>query len=211
MPIEVKDLDFSYPAGPTVLTGVRLRIEDGESVALTGPSGSGKSTLLQLIGGLLRPTRGSVTLSYPARDIRWVFQAPTSLGRRSAVDNVALGLLLSRTARAGMLEDAHTALATVGLAEHAHQRASTLSGGQLQRVQIARALVGGPPLVLGDEPTAQLDHHSTDVVLQALHDAQTPTTSIILATHDHEVARRCDRIIQLQDGVVVERQAGDHP
>lgn len=196
MPIEVTDVGHSYRRGVPVLHGVSFDVADGELLALTGPSGSGKSTLLQLLGRLLSVQTGVISGRPPIDQIRWVFQMPTALGRRSAFDNVRLGVLGDRDGAAAT----ERAMRAVGLGEVAGQRANTLSGGQLQRIQVARALVGRPPLVIADEPSAQLDRRATEAVIGALRAVRSATTTIIVATHDPTVAAACDRELRIHDG-----------
>lgn len=203
MPVEVRDVRFGYNRRDATIVGATFSIADGEMVALVGPSGSGKSTLLQLLGRLLTPGAGKVLGLPDVAEIRWIFQTPTALGRRSALDNVRIGLL-GTLAEPSLTSSAMAALAQVGLAAHASQTASTLSGGQLQRVQVARALLGAPRLVLADEPTAQLDRHATDSVVAALRIVRAVNSCVVVATHDPVVAAACDRRLAVRDGVVVE-------
>lgn len=210
MPLTVTSVTHRYhPRLDPVLTDVDLEIADGATVALMGPSGSGKSTLLGIIGGLLAPAEGAVQVdahpipTRPAERSRlfsWVFQTVNALGRRSAVDNVALPLLAQGDTRPEAETAARRVLEDVGLGHRVQAQTASLSGGELQRVCIARALVTRPRYLLADEPTGQLDHRTSNHVLDALWAARTESTTMIIATHDHEVAERCDRIIHLLDG-----------
>ena len=201
--------------GPAVLSGVSLTIAPGESVALMGPSGSGKTTLLGILGLLFSPSEGEVLLdgsAIPRRrrtalragSFAWVFQGTNVLPRRSALDNAALGLLARGVSLAEAEAAAAAALAAVGVGQLAAKPANTLSGGELQRVCVARAIAARPRFILADEPTGQLDHANTEGVVEALVASRPPGTAVIIATHDPEVAAHCDRIIRLRDGRVVE-------
>jgi ABC-type lipoprotein export system ATPase subunit len=203
MPLNLTGVGFSYQDGEPVVTDLSLTIEDGSIVAITGPSGSGKTTLLQLIGGLLKPTTGTIAGRPPPGEIRWVFQTPTALTRRKVLDNVLLGIhqhrLDERTARAHALR----AVSEVGLGTMEDRLAGSLSGGELQRTQIARTLVGSPPLVLADEPTGQLDRNNTLRVADALVQSRRPDSTVVVATHDPVVSERCDRQLELRDGRLI--------
>jgi putative ABC transport system ATP-binding protein len=204
------------------LRGVSLEIAAGDHVALVGPSGSGKSTLMHLLGGLDRPTSGS--LSIGGRDVAtlstadlaklrnetigFVFQSFHLLTRTSAVDNVALPLVY-RGLRAGERRRRATAmLELVGLGHRLHHRPNQLSGGEQQRVAIARALVTEPLVVLADEPTGNLDTATGLAVLALLEEVNAARgVALVLVTHDREVAARARRQIVMRDGVVVEERA----
>ncbi|MFU8841682.1 MAG: ABC transporter ATP-binding protein [Nitriliruptoraceae bacterium] len=188
-----------------------LTVAAGETVAVVGPSGSGKTTLVSVLGGLLRPTEGELCLDgravrvgeLPPGTVAWVFQTVNLLSHRSAAANVALGMLAGGAGRREAHAAALPALEAVGLSEHAFRRAGTLSGGEAQRVGIARALVGVPRYVLADEPTGQLDLATSRAVVATLFDARPPSTALVVATHDLELARRCDRILRVVEGRVV--------
>lgn len=210
MSLRVSGVTHRYGQAPPVLAGVDLEVGAGETVAILGPSGSGKTTLLSILGGLLRPAEGSVTLDgapvggrpFPPGAVSWVFQTINLLGRRTAADNVALGLL----AVGGRPRDAGPAVAgmlrAVGLEGFEDRLAMRLSGGQAQRVGVARAMVGAPRYVLADEPTGQLDHRTSSMVTEVLFEVRPPTTSLVAATHDEVIAARCQRVLTLVDGAL---------
>ncbi|MFO7549456.1 MAG: ATP-binding cassette domain-containing protein [Acidimicrobiia bacterium] len=182
----------------------QMRLDLGQVIAVTGPSGSGKTTLLQLIGGLLHPQRGTIEGRPPPETIRWVFQTPTVLGRRTVLDNLLLGLHQRRLDTPTAAATARQALVAIGLGQLASRAAGSLSGGETQRVQIARALVGRPPLVLADEPTGQLDRSNTEQVIASLAALSTSDSTVVVASHDPLVAEACDRRFELRDGRAIE-------
>jgi putative ABC transport system ATP-binding protein len=205
-----------------VLQGLDLEVGRGEFLALMGPSGSGKSTLLNLIGGLDRPSSGSVEVggaridelsdsrltAWRARHVGFVFQMYNLLPALSAERNVELPLLLTPLSRARRRQQVATALALVGLADRARHYPRQLSGGQEQRVGIARAIVTDPTLLLADEPTGDLDRKSGDEILdllQALNREHGKT--IVMVTHDPHAAERATRIVHLDKGVLAEQVA----
>ncbi len=219
-PVEVKGLTRIYhPDRPEIrvvaLDGVSFRIERGDAVAIVGPSGCGKSTLLHLLGCLDRPTSGHYLLEgqdvaqldeddqarIRNRHIGFVFQSFNLLARSSALENVALPLLYAGV-RDGEARARH-ALERVGLADRAHHRPNELSGGQKQRVAIARALVTEPSILLGDEPTGALDSRTGAEVLELLHRLNEEGTTLVLVTHDLQVAQEMPRVIRMLDGHVV--------
>jgi putative ABC transport system ATP-binding protein len=205
-----------------VLQGLDVEVARGEFLALMGPSGSGKSTLLNLIGGLDRPSAGAIEVggqridqlsesqlaTWRARHVGFVFQMYNLLPALTAERNVELPLLLTRLARARRRQQVATALALVGLTDRARHYPRQLSGGQEQRVGIARAIVTDPTLMLCDEPTGDLDRKSGDEVLdllQALNRDQGKT--IVMVTHDPHAAERASRILHLEKGVLAESAA----
>jgi ABC-type lipoprotein export system ATPase subunit len=204
MSLILRGVVFGYPGGPPVLNIEQMRLDLGQVIAVTGPSGSGKTTLLQLIGGLLHPQRGTIEGRPPPETIRWVFQTPTVLGRRTVLDNLLLGLHQRRLDTPTAAATARQALVAIGLGQLASRAAGSLSGGETQRVQIARALVGRPPLVLADEPTGQLDRSNTEQVIASLAALSTSDSTVVVASHDPLVAEACDRRFELRDGRAIE-------
>jgi putative ABC transport system ATP-binding protein len=216
--IETRNLRKVYAenseAEVIALRDVNLRIAHGEFVAIMGPSGSGKSTLMNLIGCLDTPTSGTYLCdgvdvaeldaeqrAALRRDkIGFVFQGFNLLARMSALDNVAMPLSYSRIAPAERRRRAAEALAAVGLAERMHHRPSELSGGQQQRVAIARALIQRPPILMADEPTGALDSRTGQEILALFERLRTDGHTVILITHDAEVAAHADRVCVMRDG-----------
>ncbi|GAB2820107.1 ABC transporter ATP-binding protein [Actinocorallia aurea] len=199
------------------LKGVSLRIDEGEYAAILGPSGSGKSTLMHLLGALDRPTSG--TLRIAGRDVAgltpdelaelrnahigFVFQSFHLLARTSALDNVGMPLAYRGVAKAERRERAAAALETVGLGHRLGHRPNQLSGGEQQRVAIARALVGGPRLVLADEPTGNLDTRTGHEVMDLLERLNAETgAAVVLVTHEPDVAERAPRRVHVRDGLI---------
>jgi putative ABC transport system ATP-binding protein len=201
-----------------VLKGVSLDIGSGEMVALMGASGSGKTTLMNLLGCLDRPTSGRYWLDGEEiselspvqradlrnRKIGFVFQSFNLVARTSAVANVELPLAYAGLPRPERRRRAARALASVGMADRLHHLPSELSGGQQQRVAVARAIVTNPALVLADEPTGNLDSHSTTEVLRIFARLHATGRTVVLITHEPDVAARARRVIRLSDGQVVE-------
>jgi lipoprotein-releasing system ATP-binding protein len=204
-----------------VLRGVQLALRAGEMVALVGPSGAGKSTLLHVAGLLERPDAGEVLLN--GRDcgqmgddertemrrsaLGFVYQFHHLLPEFSALENVMVPQMIAKVARGAARERARELLASVGLAARASHRPARLSGGEQQRVAIVRALANRPSVVLGDEPTGNLDHHTADEVMGSLMALVRQTgLAALIATHNLDLARRLDRILVLEDGVVREQR-----
>jgi len=185
-----------------VLRGVDFAAADGESIAITGPSGSGKSTLLHLLGGLEAPDHGTITVDGDAdHKIGFVFQFHYLLPDLSAVENVALPLLISRWSKKRAFDRALELLQETGLAERADHPISHLSGGEQQRVAVARALINEPKLLLADEPTGNLDERISDQIGHTLVNyAHRYAAITIIATHSPRLAGLCDRSLVLDDG-----------
>ncbi len=221
--IEARALHKNFRSGASelrVLAGVELSVARRELIAIIGHSGSGKSTLLHLLGALDAPTSGAIyfdgkaisSLSeaeqaeYRNRSVGFVWQRHHLLPDFTATENVAMPLLLRGQARSEALEGAARWLARVGLAERAHHRAGELSGGEQQRAAIARALAGGPRLLLADEPTGDLDEQNTEAVFALLQSLLAEHGfSAVLATHNLDLARRCHRVLALEHGILAER------
>jgi ABC-type lipoprotein export system ATPase subunit len=214
--IELKEIGKVYPAAEpvTALDDVTLAVEPGEFVAIMGASGSGKSTLMNLIGLLDRPTTGSYlfegrevaplsdgALAGLRRDrLGFVFQSFNLLGRKSALDNVALPLTYAGVPRGERRQRAAQMLERVGLADRGRHRPSELSGGQQQRVAIARALVNEPSLILADEPTGNLDSKTGAEIFALLQGLNERGVTLIVVTHDENIAGHAARIVRLADG-----------
>ncbi len=205
-----------------VLHGIDVDVHSSELTLLVGPSGCGKTTLISIIAGLLYPTGGDVDLfgtsqaslaggklvEFRAKNVGFVFQQYNLLPALTATENVAIPLLIQHVPRAEALERARAVLDLVDLGSRAHQLPSQLSGGQQQRVAIARALVHEPRLLVCDEPTAALDAHSGQTVMELVRKvAVQPGRSVIVVTHDHRVYRYGDRIIEMADGRITSVQA----
>ena len=216
--LSLEEVTKIYPTTPPVraLGGVTFQVERGELVAVVGPSGSGKSTLLHIMGTLDLPTDGRVmvagrdigelsdakTSALRARHIGFVFQQFHLLSGYTALDNVADGLLYTGMALTGRRELAVAALDRVGLADRLDHIATKLSGGERQRVAIARALVGRPSIVLADEPTGNLDSKSGDSIVALLEELNAEGATIVVITHDREIASHFPRAVHLRDGLI---------
>lgn len=216
--VEIDGVDKVFQRGSEeihVLGGLDLEVPEGEFLALMGPSGSGKSTLLNLIGGLDRPTQGSVTVgeqrldrlsdrklaAWRARHIGLVFQFYNLLPVLTAERNVEIPLLLTQLSRSQRRQQVATALEIVGLSERSKHKPAQLSGGEQQRVGIARAIATDPTLLLCDEPTGDLDRKSGDEVLDLLQGLnQQQGKTVVMVTHDPHAARRAGRVLYLDKG-----------
>ena len=217
--IAMSELTRVYDLGPQkifALNGVNLTIEQGEYVAIMGPSGSGKSTLMNIIGCLDTPSSGSYMLdgvpvetlnddelaAIRNKKIGFVFQTFNLLARTTALQNVELPLVYAKISRAERRQLAEEALVAVGLQDRMSHQPNELSGGQRQRVAIARALVNKPSLLLADEPTGNLDSQTGREILDLFQDLHSRGNSIIMVTHEDDVAREAKRIIHIRDGKV---------
>jgi len=217
--IDLTDAYRTYDLGRVqvhALAGASIRVDEGEFVAIIGPSGSGKSTLMNILGCLDRPTSGTYILDgtpveeldddglalVRSRMIGFVFQSYNLLPRTSALENVATPLLYQGVLKKERLARAQAALERMGLGDRLDHEPSELSGGQQQRVAIARALVTEPRLILADEPTGNLDSHTGEEVLELFHQLNDAGVTIVLITHDSDVAVRATRQIHVLDGMV---------
>jgi putative ABC transport system ATP-binding protein len=212
--LEIRDLAKRYPGGVDALRGVALTVEEGELLAVVGPSGSGKSTLLHIMGTLDRPTEGYVQVAghdvaalsdrrlaaLRAHHVGFVFQQFFLVEGLSAVENVAQGLLYSGVPAPERRRRASEQLERVGLGHRLTHRPDQLSGGERQRVAIARALVARPSIVFADEPTGNLDTRSGDQIIGLLRELNDEGTTIVVITHDLEVAGSLPRRVHIRDG-----------
>ena len=218
--VRATDVARVYPTGATVvsaLDGVTLEVRRGEFLAVMGPSGSGKSTLLNILAGLERPTRGAVVVdgadlsamdevalaTYRREKVGMIFQAFNLLPRYRVVENVALPLVFAGVPRERRLERARAVLDRLGMGPRAEHRPSQLSGGEMQRTAIARALVTDPALLLADEPTGNLDSANGEALLAVITELHTRGQTVVLVTHDAGIASRAQRIVRMRDGRIV--------
>jgi putative ABC transport system ATP-binding protein len=218
--IELNNIQRHFKMGTEVvkaLRGITLDINKGEYVALMGPSGSGKSTLMNLLGALDSPTNGHYKLNGQEvekltdnelaairnKEIGFVFQTFNLLPRTTALDNVALPLIYAGKSKKQRKERAKEVLIQVGLEDRMDHKPNELSGGQRQRVAVARALVNNPSIILADEPTGNLDSVTSDEIMELFNQLHLKGHTIILVTHEEDIAAHAKRIIRLKDGLVV--------
>ena len=226
--IKVEDLWKIYQLGEVqveALRGVSFEIEEGEFVAIMGPSGSGKSTLLNILGCLDRPTRGRYFLDGQEvsqlnenqlaqirnKKIGFIFQSFNLLPRLAALQNVELPLIYAGIPPQKRKEQAIKSLEAVGLGDRIHHYPNQLSGGQQQRVAIARALVNDPSIILADEPTGNLDTRSSEEIMHILQELNQEGKTIVLVTHERDIASHTHRILHFRDGQLVDNETIEQP
>ena len=217
--IKIRDIIRDFPLGQEivhVLKGIDLDIERGDYVALMGPSGSGKSTLMNLLGCLDTPTAGSYELNgvdvsnlsddelaeIRNKEIGFVFQTFNLLPRTTALENVALPMVYAGASKSQRTERAEEVLNDVGLGDRMDHRPNQLSGGQRQRVAVGRALVNKPSIILADEPTGNLDSKTSVEIMKLFDDIHAAGNTVIIVTHEEDIAEHAHRVIRLRDGMV---------
>lgn len=226
--IETSDIQRTYKMGNEevrALKSVSISVNKGEYVAFMGPSGSGKSTLMNIIGCLDTPSAGTYILNNKDvsdmsenelaeirnREIGFVFQTFNLLPRASCLENVALPLIYAGFNKSDREEKAFLALKNVGLADRVHHKPNELSGGQRQRVAIARALVNDPSIILADEPTGNLDTKTSYSIMELFHELHQKGNTIIMVTHEDDIAHYAHRVIRLRDGLVESDEVNPNP
>lgn len=217
--IEISGIGKTYRIGEVEVHALRkvdLFIKRGEYVALMGPSGSGKSTLMNILGCLDTPSRGNYALNGTQvsrmsdnelaeirnKEIGFIFQTFNLLARNTALENVALPLVYAGVSKKDRLKRAEDCLASVGLADRVEHKPNELSGGQRQRVAIARALVNNPSIILADEPTGNLDTKTSHEIMDLLEKIHESGNTVIIVTHEEDIAKRAKRIVRLRDGEI---------
>jgi len=196
-------------SGRTILSEVSFRVEPGETVAVVGPSGSGKTSLLTALAGIQRPDAGEVRLhgrprTTPGREVALVLQGYGLLSLLTAAENIQVTLRAAGERPTDAISEAEQALETVGLGPFAGHLVEELSGGQQQRVAVARALALRPQVLLADEPTAEQDPAHRELVVERLLHREHPGGAVVIATHDPQIAGRCDRVVEVHQGRVVQ-------
>ena len=219
--IELKNIQKTYKTGPieyTALKNINLTIKKNDYVALMGTSGSGKSTLMNLLGALDTPTSGTYNLNgksvdklndedlsqFRNKEVGFVFQTFNLLPKLNAIENVALPLLYADVPKKERNKKAELMLQKVGLNEQAHNKPNEMSGGQRQRVAIARALINNPAIILADEPTGNLDSKTSAGIMKLFKELHESGNTIVLVTHEHDIADYAQRTIVLKDGEIIE-------
>ena len=217
--IDIQEIGKTYRIGEVevhALRSVDLNIKKGEYVALMGPSGSGKSTLMNVLGCLDTPSRGTYALNGTQvskmtdnelaeirnKEIGFIFQTFNLLARNTAIDNVALPLVYAGVSKKERIARAEKTLTDVGLGDRMEHKPNELSGGQRKRVAIARALVNNPSIILADEPTGNLDTKTSHEIMDLLEQIHENGNTVIIVTHEEDIAKRAKRIVRLRDGVV---------
>lgn len=226
--IETKDITKRYIMGTETvdaLKGVSIQINKGEYVAFMGPSGSGKSTFMNIIGCLDSPTSGTFILNgkdvshrteselaeIRNKEIGFVFQTFNLLPRQSSLENVALPLIYAGYSKSERMEMAQKVLENVGLGDRGNHKPNELSGGQRQRVAVARALVNNPSILLADEPTGNLDTRTSYEIMQLFADIHDKGNTIIMVTHEEDIAQYAHRIVRLRDGMIESDEINHNP